>query len=97
MIAEILGIGRDNARTAQEIGRILDLDPRSVTAQVSKERLAGSPICSICRGEHRGYFLPANRQELEHFCNRLEHRAGRIMRTREACVTKLDSLEVLQR
>lgn len=91
MIYEILGEGKDNAKTGREICGLLGLTARDLTAAVERERREGKPICAST-GSNPGYFLAANREEMQRYCNSLLHRAGEIHKTRRACITMLDSL-----
>ncbi len=85
MIAEILKKGEQNARTGREICSTLNMNPRQLTKQIERERRAGEPICARCKGRPHGYYLAADRQEMQTYINRLHHRAGEIYRTRRAC------------
>ena len=86
MIAEILKKGEQNARTGREICSELKLNPRSLTLLIERERRAGEPICATCKGNAPGYFLAADKQEMQTYINRLHHRAGEIYKTRRACM-----------
>ena len=92
MIYEVLDIGAENARSAKELAQMLNTDRRSVSILVEKERRAGKAICATCDSKTPGYYIPASREEMEHYCNRLRHRAGEIFKTRAACLKTLDSL-----
>lgn len=86
MIAEILEKGEQNARTGREICSKLNMTPRQLTRQIEKERRAGEPICARCKGRPHGYFLAADKEEMQTYINRLHHRAGEIFKTRRACI-----------
>ena len=92
MIHEILETGADNARTGKEICGILGITPRDLTAAIQKERRDGQPICASADPKRPGYFLAANREEMQRYCNSLFHRAGEIHATRKACLKTLDNL-----
>lgn len=85
MIHELLSTGRDNARTGRELARFLRCTLRDVTAQVERERRDGQPICAAT-GNNPGYFLPANPEELERYCNALKRRCNEIDATLQAMV-----------
>jgi len=92
MIYEMLETGEENARSAKELAQMLNTDRRSVSILVEKERRAGKPICATCDSKTPGYFIPATREDMERYCNRLRHRAGEIFKTRAACLDTMDSL-----
>lgn len=88
MIAEQLAEGAENARTGKELALIFNCDIRNITEQIEKERRAGAPICAAANGSP-GYYLAANAEELETYCNRLQHRAGELHKTRSALLKVL--------
>ena len=92
MIFELLSKGAANAHTAQELANLLHVDRRSISEFVEKERRAGKPICATCNSKNPGYFIAANRAEMERYCNRLLHRAGEIHKTRKACLQTMGNL-----
>lgn len=85
MIHEILGTGKENAKTGREISILLGLDIRKVTQQIERERREGRPICAAT-GDNPGYYLPADPEELEDYCNRIKHRAIELFKTRQALI-----------
>lgn len=91
MVYEILLEGRENALTGKEICSLLGIKARDLTIAIERERRDGKPICASC-GENPGYFIAANREEMEHYCNRLYHRAGEIFKTRAACMETMAQL-----
>ena len=91
MIYEILLEGKENALTGKEICGILGIKARDLTAAVERERREGKPICAST-GSNPGYFLAANRDEMERYCNALFRRAGEIHKTRRACMETLEKL-----
>lgn len=88
MIAELLGVGAENAKTSKELTAIIGCDRRQLTAAIERERRAGKAICAST-GEHPGYYIAADDDELESYCKSLQHRAG------ELTATRLALLEVL--
>ncbi len=92
MIEEILNTGKDNARTGRAICDQLNLDPRELTEIIEKERHAGAPICASCDRQNPGYYLAANKAEMQEYCDSLRHRAGRIHKTRRACLKAIERL-----
>lgn len=91
MVSEILLTGAEHAITSGELCSLLNLSPRSLSAAVEQERRQGNPICAST-GANPGYYLAANRQEMERFCRSLYHRAGEIHKTRRACLKTLEHL-----
>lgn len=91
MIYELLAEGRENARTARSLARILNCTSRAVTAQVEKERREGQPICAAT-GENPGYYLAADAGELERYCKNLKRRATEVFKTRQALINVLKQL-----
>ena len=91
MIFEYLATGKENARTARELAKIINCTPREVTAQIERERREGRPICASC-GSTPGYYLPESDQELNDYCECLKSRAVEIFRTRQALVKVLKQI-----
>ena len=46
MIADLLGFGKENARTASELAQLTGLTPREVTRLIEQARRHGEPICA---------------------------------------------------
>ena len=88
MIHEILPAGRENARTGRELARMFNCDIRAITIQIERERRDGFPICAAS-GETPGYFLPADNEELQEYCDRLKGRAIELFKTRQALIRVL--------
>lgn len=91
MIAEVLLAGAKNARKGHEICTLLNIKPRDLTAAIERERRAGKPICAST-GRNPGYYLAANKEEMQEYCRSLLHRAGEIHKTRSACIKTLEKL-----
>lgn len=91
MIFEILTEGAENARTGKEICKLLNITARDLTLAIERERRAGKPICAAT-GSNPGYFLAANQEEMQRYCNSLMHRAGEIHKTRRACIKTMAKL-----
>lgn len=88
MIHEILPAGRENALSGRTLAIMFDCDLRAITAQIERERRDGHPICAAS-GERPGYFLPADNEELQAYCDRLKGRAIELFKTRQALVSVL--------
>lgn len=91
MIYEILLEGKENAQTSRAICSLLNINSRDLTIAIERERRAGRPICASS-GEIPGYYIAANRAEMQQYCDRLKHRAGEIFKTRAACLQTLEGL-----
>lgn len=96
MIYELLGTGRENARTGRELARALNCGIREIAEQISQERRQGRPICATS-GEHPGYYLAKDAQELEEYCNCLRKRGAELFKTRRALVNVLEQIREGQR
>lgn len=91
MICEILLKGEQNAQTGREICTLLNISMRDLTAAVERERRDGQPICAST-GSNPGYYLAADREEMQRYCNSLMRRAGEIHKTRKACIKAMAAL-----
>jgi len=91
-IAEYLTEGKENARTGREIAAFFGCDLRTVTEQIERERRDGQPICATSRGESPGYYLAADADELQSYCDRLKGRAIELFKTRQALIRVLKQL-----
>ena len=85
MIYELLMTGEENATTARDLAKMAGLNRRQVSILIERERRAGRPICATCDSKNPGYYIPVNREDMQRYCRRLEHREAEIARTREAC------------
>lgn len=90
-ISDFLSKGKENAVTAKELCNILDIKERDLTQAIERERRQGQPICASC-GKVPGYFLAANKAEMQEYCDSLYRRAGEIHKTRKACIVTLKEL-----
>lgn len=86
MVHEHLLRGREYARTARELARLLKCDTRTITECVNRERMAGFPICSTC-GPHPGYYMAATEQERAACVASLKGRAKEIYAAAHALET----------
>ncbi len=89
MIYELLKVGKENAITGKDLAALLNCDIREITAHIEAERRAGQPICASAAGSHGGYYLAANDEELQEYCNRIQHRAAELFKTRRALLNVL--------
>lgn len=95
MIYEILQPGAENALSGREICKLLHITARDLTQTVERERRAGAPICAST-GRRPGYYLAADRREMDRYCRSLFHRAGEIHKTRRACLKAMEQLPPLE-
>jgi len=91
-ISRILGRGRNSARSSKDICAWLGIKLRDLTNAIMLERRAGAPICSTTSGDARGYFLAANKKEMQQFCSSLLRREHEIDKTRRACMQTIEDL-----
>lgn len=82
----MLSEGKENARTGKQLAALCGCDIRTVTEQIERERRQGKPICAESRGENSGYFLAADKEELQKYCEKLRHRAIELFKTRKALI-----------
>ena len=92
MIAELLGKGRESARSGRELSAVLNCRARDVSAQVEKERREGFPICAATSAPY-GYYLARDGKELEEYLKSLKGRAVEIFKTRQALVKVLQKIQ----
>lgn len=91
MIKELLEKGEEKAKTGKELCYYLGITARELTQYIEKERRAGAPICANT-GRNPGYYLAANKEEMQKYCRSLYHRAGEIHKTRKSCLETLVNL-----
>lgn len=77
-IADLLGVGRENAITRRDLERLTGLDGRGVRLLIERERRAGTPILA---DSVNGYYLPASDDERAECVRSLRHRAREILIT----------------
>lgn len=93
MVSDLLGVGKESARSGRELADVLGCDIRAVTAQIERERRAGKPICAKMNGVNAGYYLAADAEELQDYCGLLYHRGGELFKTRRALLEVLKELQ----
>lgn len=91
MVYEYLTTGAENARTSRYLCDLLGLNHRELTKQIERERRAGKPICAAASGV-AGYYLAADKDEMQRYCKILEHRENEIEKTRTACIKTIQTL-----
>lgn len=90
-IYKILPIGEAAAIPGWQLCEELNISQRELSRQITKERREGKPICANSL-KRPGYYLAANQQEMDEYCERLKHRAKEIFITRQACMKARASL-----
>ena len=85
MIYEYLLEGESNATPAKELCRVLGLKHRELTQIIESERRQGKPICASCNRYSPGYYLAADKEQMQDYCGRLLHRIREIATTMQAC------------
>lgn len=63
-VYEVLRVGRDQMRTANEISWLLGCSIRDVSEQVERERRQGIPICASDAADNPGYYLAEDPDDL---------------------------------
>ena len=92
MISDLLGHGKAAAITGKDLAIMTGVNLRGVTAMIERERRDGKPICAVLDGSTRGYFLPANRDELKEYLLLLGSRINNLAITHKACAAQLEDL-----
>lgn len=80
-IEDYLSEGRENALSMADLALILNVKKRTVRTMILTARISGSPICSTCQGNRRGYFMPRNADEARIY---LHEQTSRIRTSRAA-------------
>lgn len=91
-VSDLLAVGKENARSSDDLCSLLGISKRELTQAVNRERRAGAPICASSDSKHHGYYLAENKEEMQRFCRSLFHRAGEIHKTRRACLASMENL-----
>ncbi len=95
-IYKYLAPGKENARTARDLSRLLGYDRRTITRQIERERRhaadIGFVICAEVWGNTRGYYLAENMAEGLEYCGVLAHREAELRKTRQALVSVLNGI-----
>lgn len=77
VISELLKTGAANAICAEDLMEITGLDKRTVQARIEQERNDGALICANAKG----YYLPANWEEIRAYTQRYEKMAKKMLHT----------------
>ena len=84
-IADYLPKGKENAVNGAYLCALLHIDARALRNIVEKARRDMVPICASMEGKDGGYYLAANKREMQGYCRSLESRENAFRETREAC------------
>ena len=76
-LLDLIPSGEENAITARELASLLNVHWRIVTLTIHLLRCSKKRLIVIC-GSGKGYFLPANNAELEHFVRQMRSRVKHI-------------------
>lgn len=77
-IMELLQEGEENAINAKELAKYYNCDTRSITQEIHNLRRSGKVILSNNVGRTCGYYLPADRAEVERFAKTMHSRLKQI-------------------
>ena len=77
-IMELLQEGEENALTAKELAKYFNCDTRSITQEIHNLRRSGKVIISVNIVINNGFFLPADRAEVERFARTMHSRLKQI-------------------
>ena len=92
MIHEVLHTGAGNPTTGRELADLFSCDIRNITERIESERREGYPICANSNGGNAGYYLAADREELDTYCRRLNKRAGELHKTRKYLLKAMEQM-----
>jgi len=93
MVSELLNRGKENAVTTEELLRACHFENRrELTLQIANERAAGALICSRTSGKG-GYYLPADRAEVQDFINSMSSRARNTFKAVKAAREYLKQID----
>lgn len=77
-LIEMLREGEENSITAKALAEFCNCDTRTITQEIHNLRRSGEVILSINNGINNGFFLPANRNEVERFARTMHSRLRNI-------------------
>lgn len=92
-VSDFLLTGEENAIDAKTLARLLEIDRRTVTQRIERERRRGMPICAAVDGVNRGYYLAADADELARYVRALDRRISEVKKTHAACRRTLDAMK----
>lgn len=93
MIYELLGTGKENAKTTEELMKVCGFKhKRDLMYQIARERESGCLICSVTSGSG-GFYIPDSIEELREFVCSMESRGKSIFRVLKTARAKLKEAE----
>lgn len=92
MIAELLETGKQNAKKGAYLCDCLGIRERALYKLIADERKAGAAIAASSDPEHAGFYIAADRGEMQRFCDSLARRSRELNRIRKACLASLEKL-----
>ena len=92
-VCDYLLTGAEHALDAKTLAAAMEIDRRTVTQRIERERRSGMPICAAVDGESRGYFLAADADELARYVRALDRRISEVKKTRDACELTLRGMK----
>lgn len=92
MISDYLSTGKDNAICCKDLAKITSMPERDITEAVMRERRSGLPICATSDSRRPGYYMAADKEEMQDFCQSLARREKEIRETRKSCLKTITGL-----
>ena len=92
-VCDYLLTGAENALDAKTLAAAMEIDRRTVTQRIERERRSGMPICAAVDGVNRGYYLAADADELARYVRALDRRISEVKKTHAACRRTLDAMK----
>ena len=91
-VCDYLLTGAEHALDAKTLAAAMEIDRRTVTQRIERERRSGMPICAAVTGRNLGYFLAANADELTAYLASFDRRIKQVTLTRDACRRTLEKM-----
>lgn len=92
-VCDYLLTGAEHALDAKTLAAAMEIDRRTVTQRIERERRSGMPICAAVDGVNRGYYLAADADELARYVRALDRRISEVKKTHAACRRTLDAMK----
>ena len=91
-VCDYLLTGAEHALDAKTLAAAMEIDRRTVTQRIERERRSGMPICAAVDGVNRGYYLAADADELARYVRALDRRISEVKKTHAACRRTLEKM-----
>ncbi len=85
-LTDYLSVGEQNAVTAKDLARLLNLNERDITITINALRKQGTLICSNTQS---GFWLPADDRDVEQFVRGMNGRIADMQRAMKPAVEYL--------